>query len=119
MKKAEEIKLLMEPKKEKKEEVKVVKEGPLVELSTPQLVAGNDLYKKCVVCHGKRGEGKAGQKAPAIGGQFDWYVKTQITNMMSGARVNKVMMPYISKLSPDDVAALSAYISKLPYMGRK
>lgn len=119
MKKAEEIEKLTAPKKEEKEEVEVVKAGPLVDLSTPQLQAGHELYKKCVVCHGKRGEGKSGQKAPAIGGQFNWYVKTQIANMQSGVRVNKVMMPYISRLSAEDVSALAEYISKLPFMGRK
>lgn len=118
-KKAEEIKKLQEPKKEEVAEVKVVKEGPLVELSTPQLQSGHDLYKKCIVCHGKRGQGKAGQKAPAIGGQYEWYLNTQITNMQNGTRVNKVMMPYISRLSAQDISDLSAYISKLPFMGRK
>lgn len=119
MAKKKEIEDLLAPPKKEKEEVKVVKAGPLVELSTPQLQAGHDLYKKCIVCHGKRGEGKSGQKAPAIGGQFEWYLNTQITNMQKGVRVNKVMMPYISRLSVEDVANLSAYISKLPYMGRK
>jgi cytochrome c553 len=118
-KKAEEIAKLMAPKKEEKEEVKVVKAGPLVELTTPQLQAGHDLYKKCIVCHGKRGEGKKAQNAPAIGGQYNWYIQTQVANMISGVRVNKVMMPYISRLSTEDVAALSEYISKLPFMGRK
>lgn len=119
MKKKEEIEKLLHPPKVEKTEVKVVKAGPLVELSTPQLQAGHDLYKKCIVCHGKRGEGKSGQKAPAIGGQFEWYLNTQITNMQKGVRVNKVMMPYISRLSEEDIANLSTYISKLPYMGRK
>lgn len=118
-KKQEEIKKLLEPKKEEVVEVKVVKEGPLVELTTPQLQNGHDLYKKCIVCHGKEGQGKAGQKAPAIGGQFAWYLNTQITNIQSGARVNKVMMPYVSRLSAQDISDLSEYISKLPYMGRK
>jgi len=117
-KKEAEIAEAIAPKKEEIE-VKVVKAGPLVELVTPQLQAGHDLYKKCVVCHGKRGQGKSGQKAPAIGGQFAWYLNTQITNMQKGIRVNKVMMPYISRLSVEDVAALSEYISKLPFMGRK
>jgi cytochrome c553 len=119
LKKKEEIEKLLAPKKEVKEEVKVVKAGPLVELSTPQLQSGHDLYSKCIVCHGKRGEGKSGQKAPAIGGQFEWYLNTQITNMQKGVRVNKVMMPYISRLSEQDISDLSAYIAKLPYMGRK
>lgn len=119
-KKAEEIAKLMEHKEEKEEKVEVkVAAGPLVELSTPELQNGNDLYKKCVVCHGKRGEGKASQKAPSIGGQHAWYLNTQITNMQKGIRVNKIMNPYIAKLSAQDISDLSEYISKLPYMGRK
>ena len=51
--KAKLIAKLTAPKKEKKKEVKVEKVGPLVELSTEQLVKGHALYKKCIVCHGK------------------------------------------------------------------
>ena len=69
--KAAEIKELQEPKKEVKVKVEKVAVGPLVELTTEQLVNGDALYKKCIVCHGKRGEGKASQNAPAIGGQHD------------------------------------------------
>lgn len=107
----------------KKEEVAVVEEvkdeGPLVVLDTPELVKGAELYKKCIVCHGDRGQGKKSQNAPAIGGQFDWYVITQVTNMQNGKRVNKVMNPYIAKLSEQDVKDLAGYISKLPLMGKK
>jgi cytochrome c553 len=117
--KAEEIKKLMAPKKVVVEVKQVKVEGPLVELNTDQLKNGAALYKKCQTCHGKRGEGKKGQKAPAIGGQFAWYLNTQITNMQTGVRVNKVMMSYIRKLTAQDVSDLSEYISKLPYMGRK
>ncbi len=119
-KKEKEIEELMKPKKEEVAEVKVVKAGPLVELTTPELQNGHDIYKaKCIVCHGKRGEGKAGQKAPSIGGQYDWYIKTQVANMKSGVRVNKVMNPYIARLSDQDISDLAQYVSKLPYMGRK
>lgn len=119
LKKQKEIHELLHPKKEEVVEVVEVKpEGPLVELTTPELENGAALYKKCVTCHGKRGEGKKGQKAPAIGGQYDWYIVTQVNNMKSGARVNKVMNPYIKKLSEQDVKDLANYISKLPFMGK-
>ncbi|MCO4794611.1 MAG: c-type cytochrome [Bacteriovoracaceae bacterium] len=95
------------------EEVEVV-QGPLVELSTPELQKGHDLYGKCVVCHGKRGEGKKSQNAPAIGGQFDWYIVSQLQNMKNKTRINKVMDPYIKKLSDSDFNDLANYISKLP-----
>ena len=98
----------------KKVEEEVV-EGPLVVLDTPQLTHGSELYKACVVCHGKRGDGKKSQNAPKIGGQMQWYIEKQLTDMKSGARVNKVMMPYLKKLEGNDFKDLAAYISKLPW----
>lgn len=109
---------LLNPKPVEKT-VEVVKdEGPLVELISDELKRGHDLYAKCILCHGKRGEGKKSQKAPAVGGQFDWYLNQQITNMRDGVRINKVMNPYVRKLSDQDISDLSAYMAKLPYMGK-
>ncbi|ATH09130.1 hypothetical protein BIY24_14615 [Halobacteriovorax marinus] len=98
-----------------KKEEEVVEEGPLVVLDTPQLVKGSELYKSCVVCHGKKGEGKKSQKAPHIGGQMEWYLEKQLADMKSGARINKVMDPYLKKLEAQDFKDLAAYISKLPW----
>lgn len=95
-----------------------VVEGPLVVLDTPQLQSGHDLYAKCIVCHGKAGEGKKSQNAPAIGGQYDWYVEKQVVAMQTGERPNQVMTPYIRALSAQDIKDLAAYISKLPW-GKK
>tara|TARA_R110000868_G_scaffold313440_1_gene574418 strand:- start:1850 stop:2344 length:495 start_codon:yes stop_codon:yes gene_type:complete len=92
-----------------------VVEGPLVVLDTPQLESGHGLYGKCIVCHGKAGEGKKSQNAPAIGGQFDWYIEKQVLAMQTGERVNQVMAPYIRALSAQDIKDLAAYISKLPW----
>lgn len=92
-----------------------IPEGPLVVLDTPQLVKGHELYAKCIVCHGKAGEGKKSQNSPAIGGQFDWYIEKQVVAMQAGTRVNQVMMPYIRALSAQDIKDLAAYISKLPW----
>ena len=89
-------------------------EGPLVVLSTPELERGHALYKKCIVCHGKRGEGKKSQNAPKIGGQYAWYLETQLNNMKNKVRFNKIMDPYIRKLNSNDFSDLSAYISMLP-----
>jgi len=112
--KTSEMEKLLAPKKEvveKKVEVKAV----LVELTTEELKRGHGLYKKCIVCHGKAGAGKKSQNSPRIGGQFAWYIETQVNNMISGVRVNKVMQPYIKKLSPQDVKDLATYISALPW----
>jgi len=98
----------------KKEEV-VVAAGPLVVLDTPQLVHGSELYKACVVCHGKSGQGKKSQKAPRIGGQMSWYINKQLSAMKDGSRINKVMAPYLKKLGTNDFNDLAAYISKLPW----
>lgn len=103
---------LLHPVKEEEEDVE---EGPLVVLDTPQLVSGSELYKTCVVCHGRKGEGKKSQKAPHIGGQMEWYLEKQLVDMKSGARVNKVMDPYLRKLEAQDFKDLAAYISKLPW----
>lgn len=103
--------------KEKSEvqETVVVEYAPVVELSTPQLVAGHKLYNQCISCHGKGGEGKASQKAPHIGGQYDWYIEKQLTDMKSGARINVAMNPIVKPLSPADIKALAAYVTLLPW----
>ena len=74
---------------------------------------GASLFKKCIVCHGKNGEGKRSQKAPRIGGQFDWYVYQQLKDIKSMVRKNDAMMPYVKNLSDQDFKDLSAYISSL------
>ncbi len=96
-----------------------IPQGPLAGVEmTPQLERGAKLYKRCVLCHGQRGQGKRSQKAPAIGGQYGWYVESVIVAMQKGERINKLMNPYIKKLSTQDIQDLAAYISKLPSMGR-
>lgn len=96
-------------------EVEVKEYAPEVDLNTPQLVNGNKLFKQCISCHGKGGEGKASQKAPFIGGQYDWYIEKQLTDMKSGARQNPVMATIVKGLSPQDMKDLAAYVSKLPW----
>ena len=84
--------------------------GPLMAQDAEK---GASLYKKCIVCHGKSGEGKRSQKAPRIGGQFDWYVYQQLKDIKSMVRKNDAMMPYVKNLSDQDFKDLSAYISSL------
>lgn len=99
------------------EEEEVVVEVPLVELSTPQLQRGHDLYQKCIVCHGKDGEGKLSQNAPAVGGQHEWYIVSTLNDMKEGRRVNALMNPYLRNLEGKDFEDLAAYLSKLPWKG--
>jgi cytochrome c553 len=103
--------------KEKEEvvEVEVKEYAPVVDLNTPQLVSGHKLFNQCISCHGKGGEGKSSQKAPHIGGQYDWYVEKQLTDMKAGTRVNLVMNPILKGLSPSDIKDLAQYVSHLPW----
>lgn len=93
--------------------------GPVVVLDTPQLERGSNLYQKCIVCHGKLGEGKKSQNSPRIGGQLEWYIEQQLANMKSGERVNAVMNPYLKPLDAQDFKDLAAYITRLPWQPNK
>ena len=96
---------------------KVVKPKPVfkVDLNTEGLKRGHKLYSKCISCHGKLGAGKKSQNAPKIGGQLVMYIVNQIKDMKSGVRENKIMNPYIRKLSAQDIKDLGEYIAKLPW----
>lgn len=75
---------------------------------------GQELYKQCILCHGANGEGNVAQKAPKLSGQFAWYIEKQILDIKEGKlRKNDVMMPFVSKLSAQDMKDLAAYISAL------
>lgn len=75
---------------------------------------GAELYKQCILCHGDKGDGVVAQKAPRIAGQYDWYVLKQLQDIKGGSiRKNPVMVPFLSKLTEQDMKDLAAYISKL------
>jgi cytochrome c553 len=95
----------------------VVEELPLVDLNTAQLVKGHELYQRCIVCHGRQGEGRLSQNSPAIGGQYDWYILSSLQDMKEGRRVNALMNPYLRNLDNDDFVALADYLSRLPWRG--
>ncbi|MBP9682790.1 MAG: c-type cytochrome [Bacteriovorax sp.] len=110
------IKEVTTPKEvEGEAEVVSVEYAPVVDLNSPALVAGNKIYGQCIACHGKGGEGKASQKAPHIGGQYEWYIEKQLTDMKSGARQNPAMAPVLKGLSAQDMKDVSAYVEKLPW----
>lgn len=48
--------------------------------------AGARLYRSCATCHGQQGEGMPSFNAPALAGQNDWYLVTQLKNFMAGYR---------------------------------
>ena len=47
---------------------------------------GESLYGVCAACHGIDAEGNAAIGAPALAGQNDWYLATQLTNFIAGYR---------------------------------
>jgi cytochrome c553 len=48
--------------------------------------SGRKLYDACAACHGARAEGNSELQAPALAGQSDWYLVTQLERFRSGAR---------------------------------
>lgn len=74
---------------------------------------GKVLYATCIQCHGEKGEGNPDQKAPKLSGQYDWYVVKQITDIKGGVRKNPTMLPFITKLTEQDIKDLAAYIVTL------
>lgn len=47
---------------------------------------GRKLYADCATCHGDQGQGIATLRSPALAGQNDWYLLSQLRNFNSGAR---------------------------------
>ncbi len=50
------------------------------------LDAGRALYQPCATCHGADAEGNEALGAPALAGQNDWYMVTQLRNFLAGYR---------------------------------
>lgn len=48
--------------------------------------AGAQLYTTCASCHGRDASGNGALGAPALLGQNDWYLVTQLKNFMAGYR---------------------------------
>ena len=60
-------------------------------IPTELTVAGNvnqgrTAYQVCATCHGANAEGKEAMGAPALAGQNDWYLITQLRNFRAGIR---------------------------------
>jgi len=82
---------------------------------------GKSLYATCSGCHGTRGEGKAELKSPALAGQTDWYLVTQLERFRAGERgfmpedEQGTQMRAASAVLPDTAAVhdVVAYINTL------
>jgi cytochrome c553 len=92
----------------------------------PRTVVGNvkqgrKLYDACAACHGAKAEGNSELQAPALAGQSDWYLVTQLLRFQSGTRGFSVqdtrgaqMRAAVNALGNDAaVADVVAYINTL------
>ncbi|TKB45119.1 c-type cytochrome [Thalassotalea mangrovi] len=47
---------------------------------------GKQLYQSCIACHGDKGQGNDTMQAPALAGQYSWYLSMQLDSFNSGKR---------------------------------
>lgn len=73
----------------------------------------------CQDCHGKRGEGDAGQFYPRVSGQHFRYLRRELIDIRDGARrnANPRMVKVVRDLGDADLEALADYMSRLPVDG--
>jgi cytochrome c553 len=86
---------------------------------------GEQLYKSgdvargitaCIACHGPQGAGSELAGFPAIGGQHANYLTIQLNKFRDTSRnndLNGMMQDIAGKLTTEDAAALSKYISSI------
>jgi cytochrome c553 len=111
------LKNSIEPKKEEAqtESSEEVATEFVLELNTPQLKSGHDLYvaKNCTQCHGEKGEGVVDQQGPKIAGQYDWYIVDQVNQIKKGLRKNDKMQPFVTGLTEQEINDIAHYVSAL------
>lgn len=72
------------------------------------------LANTCNNCHGTGGV-SVGQSMPSIAGLPEAYLKNVLMEWKSGARASASMTRLISGYTDEEIAALAAYYSKLPW----
>jgi cytochrome c553 len=77
------------------------------------LDAGKALYAGCVGCHGEPGL-EAADLTPALEGQLEVYLQSQLVSFRTGHRRNDTMNQIAEALSDDDIRNLGAYLASLP-----
>jgi cytochrome c553 len=78
--------------------------------------SGADLYKVCSSCHGQNGEKKALNKSQVIQAWSEVQVSTALNGYKDGSyggAMKGLMKSQVTKLSDEDISALSKYISEL------
>ncbi len=82
--------------------------------------AGEQVYQSCAACHGAQGQGNETMNGPALAGQNDWYLVTQLENFRDGYRgydsedtTGNQMRVMAENLSDEDITNVVAYINTL------
>ncbi len=85
--------------------------------------AGKALYTACASCHGAQAQGNEAMGAPALAGQNDWYLATQLHNFKKayrgrqpGDRFGSQMIVMASMLVDD--TAIENIVSYINTLGR-
>jgi cytochrome c553 len=68
----------------------------------------------CAACHGEKGV-PIDKLIPNIWGQKEGYLYLQLRDFKSGARKNEQMAAIVAGLEKEDMAALAAYFTELPW----
>lgn len=86
-------------------------------LSEEKIKEAKKLYKKkCKSCHGKDAKKPTIKTYPIIAGQKRSYIVTQITDIKTKARKHgktAVMIPFVKKLTDEQIALLADYLSQI------
>jgi len=85
--------------------------------------AGRTLYATCAACHGDAAQGNEALGAPALAGQNDWYLVTQLKNFKSGYRGSHADDKLGAQMAPMagalvDQAAIENVVSYINTLGR-
>jgi cytochrome c553 len=78
---------------------------------------GRQIFNQyCAECHGTLGEGRAKGPVPAVDGQNYTYLLAQLKGFVAGhrSRAEPALIGAVSKLSPDDMAAVADFMSRMP-----
>jgi cytochrome c oxidase subunit 2 len=86
-------------------------------------VAGKLIYSQCATCHGEEAEGNEALGAPALRGQNDWYLITQLNNFKQGIRGGEALdsfgqqMMIMTQILSDE-NAINNVVSYINTLGR-
>ena len=85
-------------------------------LASPVFAADSieDKAQICAGCHGEKGIPQE-KTTPIIWGQNEGYLYIELRDFKSGNRKNDLMASVVANLSKDDLKALAAHFTKLPW----